>query len=85
VLLVIYFSVLLAVVIKSVGRRHRALANWQVVPKRGTATLLCFLLVAAVFGLFADFALPPIAHDVQQLAADWPQKCAVRLYSAFWK
>jgi predicted PurR-regulated permease PerM len=76
VLLVIYVSVLLAVVINpSVeGIERLRIGKWS--PNRGTATLLSFLLVTAVFGLFAVFALPPIAHDVQQLAADWPQKSA---------
>ena len=76
VLLVIYVSVLFAVVINPAVERMQRLriAKWS--PKRGTATLLTFLLVTSGFGLFALFALPPIVHDVQQLADDWPQKSA---------
>lgn len=76
VLLVIYVSALSAVVIHPAveGIEHLRISKWS--PSRGTATFLTFLLVAAVFGLFAVFALPPIVLDVQQLAVDWPQKSA---------
>jgi len=79
VLLVIYVSVLFAVVINPAVEQMQRLRIGKWSPKRGAATLLTFLLVTSFFGLFGVFALPPIVHDVQQLADDWPRK-SVALY-----
>jgi len=74
VLLIIYVAALFAVVINPAVEAIERLQISKWSPKRGTATLLTFLLVTTIFGLFAVFALPPIVHDVQQLTVDWPQK-----------
>jgi len=58
VLQVIYVSALFAVVINPAVEAVQRLRIGKWSPKRGTATLLTFVLVTAVFGLFALFAQP---------------------------
>lgn len=76
VLLLVYVSALFAVVITpAIGfvRRMRV-AAWR--PGRGVALaiiLFCLLLSVTLFGLFA---VPPIYHDAQALATNWPARMA---------
>ena len=54
----------------------RAIQRWRVrrwSPGRGAAVLILLFLVLAGFAIFLTFALPPIAHDVSQLAREMPQ------------
>jgi predicted PurR-regulated permease PerM len=75
-LLVIYVSILFAVVVNPAVEyiQRVRIGNWSL--KRGPAIVVAFLFVTSVFGFFAVFALPPIVRDVQQLGDDWPHKSA---------
>ena len=79
VLLLIYVSVLFAVVldpaVDAIQRLH--LGRWR--PNRGIALLVIILAGLAFIALFVGFALPPIVQDAQDLAVVWPQR-AKELY-----
>jgi predicted PurR-regulated permease PerM len=76
VLLLIYVSVLFAVVISPAIRfiRRLKIGSWR--PGRGLAigVLLITLLAGAL--LFLLFALPPMINDAHDLAANWPKRLA---------
>jgi predicted PurR-regulated permease PerM len=74
VLLLIYVSVLFAVVLGPALEQVQRirLGRWH--PGRGLAMALLFVLGLAAIALFFTFALPPIFHDVQGLARDWPAR-----------
>ena len=74
--LIIYVAALFAVVINPVVEAIERVRIGKWSPNRASATVLTFVVVIAVLGLFAVFILPPIVHDAQQLATDWPQKGA---------
>lgn len=67
-LLLIYVSALFAVVIGPVMR-----------PSRGFALFIIMALAFAATTLVLVFLVPPIIHDVEGLAADWPRR-AVYLF-----
>lgn len=76
VLLLIYVSALFAVVLSPaldvVRRIH--IGGWR--PSRGLAILVLLLVGLALLTLFLVFALPPIFHDLQGVAADLPRRAA---------
>ncbi len=74
VLLLIYVSALFAVVITPAieAVQRIAIGRWH--PGRGAAiTMIIGVAIVLVFFFFA-FALPPMFHDLQGLAAVWPQR-----------
>lgn len=74
VLLLIYVAALFAVVLTpALGAVQRlGVGRWR--PGRGTALVALILAGLGLMTLFFVFALPPIFHDVQGLAQDWPSK-----------
>jgi len=79
VLLLIYVSVLFAVVISpaiNAVRRVR-IGRWQ--PGRGMAAAIIIMAVLAAILLFGVFALPPIFRDAHAFAADWPNRLTQEL------
>jgi predicted PurR-regulated permease PerM len=74
VLMVIYASVLFAVVLTPVVERLQRfrIAKWHL--GRGAAIMLIIALGVAIVALFVAFAFPPIVRDIQQLAKDLPDK-----------
>ncbi len=76
VLLLIYVSVLFAVVlnpaVETVRKFH--LGHWW--PGRGTALFIIILLGVAALALFLTFMLPPIFRDLQGFAGDLPNRMA---------
>ncbi len=76
VLLLVYVSVLFAVVIgpaiQAVQRIH--LGSWR--PGRGLAILTILFTGAALLALFFIFALPPVFRDLEAFAVDWPRRAA---------
>ncbi len=74
VLMLLYVSVLFAVVINPaievVRRLH--IGTWQ--PSRGLAIALILLGGLAFMALFSIFALPPIFRDLHAASADWPNR-----------
>ncbi len=76
VLLLIYVSVLFAVVISPAIRfvRRMRIGKWQ--PGRGVAALILVLCLILSITLFLVFALPPIFRDAEALSANWPSRSA---------
>lgn len=76
VLMLVYMSALFAVVISPAVRivRRIHIRNWR--PGRGLAILVIIFTGLLAIILFAAFMLPPIFHDVQGLANDWPRRTA---------
>ncbi len=76
VLLLIYVSILFAVVInpavEAVRRFH--VGHWW--PGRGTAIFIIILLAVVCVALFITFMLPPIFRDLQAFAGDLPNRTA---------
>ncbi|HET8666731.1 MAG TPA: AI-2E family transporter [Terriglobales bacterium] len=76
VLLLIYVSVLFAVVIspaiRFIQRMH--IKSWH--PGRATAIVIVLLSGLIVLSLIFGFALPPIFRDLQAAATAWPKQAA---------
>lgn len=73
-LLLIYVSALFAVVFMPVlrGIMKIRIGKWS--PGRGSAVFILFLVVAGAIALFALFALPPVIHDLRDLALEMPTR-----------
>jgi predicted PurR-regulated permease PerM len=79
VLLIIYVSILFAVVINPAVQRIQRIqrlhvGDWH--PQRSTAIVIIFLLVISFLGLFLLSVLPSVVEDAQELTVDWPRKAA---------
>jgi predicted PurR-regulated permease PerM len=76
VLLIIYVSILFAVVInpavESIQRIH--IRHWH--PRRSTAIVIIFVFAISLLGLFLLSVLPSVIDDAQELTVDWPRKAA---------
>src|SRR3984893_16499245 len=74
ILMLLYVSVLFAVVlspvIQAISRLH--VGKWH--PGRGLAIFLLLLSLAAAATLFFSFALPPVLRDVQSLVSELPTR-----------
>ncbi len=79
VLLLIYVSALFAVVLSPAidGVRRVRLGKWR--PSRGLAILLIVIAGLALLAIFVIFAVPPIFHDLQGVAADLPRRVSSQL------
>jgi predicted PurR-regulated permease PerM len=74
VLLLIYVSALFAVVTTPFVQRVQQLHIGKRRAGKGLAIMLLLVMSATVATLFCWFVLPPIFHDIQQLANDLPGK-----------
>lgn len=74
VLIVIYVSVLFAVVFTPLVKRIQRVRLFKRSIGRGPAVMLILFSGAAVAIVFATFAFPPIYRDIQQLTKDLPEK-----------
>ncbi len=74
ILLLLYVSVLFAVVLSPVihGIMRLRIGRWH--PGKGLAILLLMVSVGAAATLFFAFALPPVLHDVQSLISELPTR-----------
>ncbi len=74
ILLLLYVSVLFAVVLSPVihGIMRLHIGRWH--PGKGLAILLLMVSVGAAATLFFAFALPPVLHDVQELISELPTR-----------
>ena len=74
ILLLLYVSVLFAVVLSPVirGIMRLHIRKWH--PGKGLAILLLLLSVAAAAALFFSFAMPPVVHDLQALFVELPTR-----------
>jgi predicted PurR-regulated permease PerM len=74
ILLLLYVSVLFAVVLSPVirGIMHIGIGRWH--PGQGLAIFLLVLVIAAAAALFFAFALPPVLHDLQSLISELPTR-----------
>ncbi len=74
ILLLLYVSVLFAVVLSPViqGIMRLHIRSWH--PGKGLAIFLLMLSVGATAALFFSFALPPVLHDVQELISELPRR-----------
>jgi predicted PurR-regulated permease PerM len=74
ILMLLYVSVLFAVVLSPVirGITRITIGKWH--PGRGLAIFLLLLSLAAAATLFFAFALPPVLRDVQSLVAELPTR-----------
>jgi predicted PurR-regulated permease PerM len=74
ILLLLYVSVLFAVVLSPViqGIMRFHIRRWH--PGKGLAIFLLMLSVGAATTLFFTFALPPVLHDVQALISELPTR-----------
>ncbi|MGA3211774.1 MAG: AI-2E family transporter [Terriglobales bacterium] len=72
VLLLIYISALFAVVLMPAinGVRRLRIGRWR--PGKGMAIAIILLAGLTLLALFLAFVAPPIFHDAQAFAADWP-------------
>ena len=73
-LLLIYVSVIFAVIFSPIVGR---ISNWKLgrwSPGRGTSLLLLLAAVAIAVGVFLALALPPIANDADSLSRDLPSR-----------
>ena len=75
-LLLIWVSILVAVMLTPlVHRIHQIrIRNWQ--PSRGASVLILALVLFGILGLISVFFVPPILHDETQLEQQWPHRCA---------
>jgi predicted PurR-regulated permease PerM len=76
VLLLIYVSALFAVVTTPFVQRVQKLHIVKLHASKGLAIMLLLIMAGIVATLFSWFVLPPIFHDIQQLASDLPGKLA---------
>ena len=74
ILLLLYVSVLFAVVLSPViqGIMRLHIRSWH--PGKGLAIFFLMLSVGAAATLFFTFALPPVLHDVQALISELPTR-----------
>jgi predicted PurR-regulated permease PerM len=74
ILMLLYVSVLFAVVLSPVihGIMHLRIRTWH--PGKGLAILLLLLSVGAAATLFFAFAMPPVVHDLQALFTELPTR-----------
>jgi predicted PurR-regulated permease PerM len=76
VLLLVYLSALFAVVlapaIDTIRRIH--IGKWR--PGRGLALIALVVIVITAITVFFSLAVPPIAHDAQELVQNWPSKAS---------
>ena len=74
ILLLLYVSVLFAVVLSPVihGIMRLRIRSWH--PGKGLAILSLLLCVAGAAALFFAFAMPPVVHDVQALFTELPTR-----------
>ncbi len=79
ILLLLYVSVLFAVVLNPVIRSVMRLRIGRWHPGKGLAIFLLLLSVAAAATLFFAFAMPPVVHDVQALFTELPTRGPVLL------
>jgi predicted PurR-regulated permease PerM len=72
VLLLIYISILFAVIFMPAVRRTQKIGirNWH--PGRGTAFILLVFAAAIIISLLATFMLPPIVQDLREMGQDLP-------------
>ena len=73
-LMLIYISIVFAIVLSpAVDRIHRlSIGRWH--PGRGTALLMIIIATVLAITLFLILALPPVFNDLQQLLRNLPQK-----------
>jgi predicted PurR-regulated permease PerM len=73
-ILLIYVSILFAVIFTPVVRRIErvSLGKWHA--SRGVALLILLAALAAMLGIIFFVVLPPIVHDAQGLAQDLPEQ-----------
>jgi predicted PurR-regulated permease PerM len=74
VLLIIYVSILFAVVVTPLVTwvQKLKLGRWH--PNQGVAIAMIVVAGAVILGLFGFFAIPPITSDMRQFARDWPER-----------
>lgn len=73
-ILLIYVSILFAVIFTPVVRRIERVSVGKWHPSRGVALLILLAAIAAMLGLIFFVVLPPILHDAQGLAQDLPEQ-----------
>ena len=73
-ILLIYVSILFAVIFTPVVRRIQRVSVGKWHPSRGVALLILLTAIAATLGIIFFVVLPPILHDAQGLAQDLPQQ-----------
>ena len=71
-ILLIYVSVLLAVIFTPVVRRIQRVSLGKSHPSQGMAIVILLAAIAAVLAILFLIVLPPILHDAQGLAQDLP-------------
>src|SRR5205085_11797871 len=73
-LLLIYASVILAIVLTPAVDKLRAwrLGRWQ--PGRGAGVLALILLVTIAAAALAVLAVPPLVREARTMAAEWPRR-----------
>ncbi len=74
ILLLVYVSALFAVVLMPVIHGIMRLKIGKRSPGRGLAIFLLLLIVACSASLFFAFAIPPVAHDLQDFAKALPSR-----------
>jgi predicted PurR-regulated permease PerM len=70
--LLIFVSIVLAIIFLPLVEWIQHLRVWRWSPSRGAAVLILFAVALAALGIFLAFAAPPIAHDSAQLTHDLP-------------
>ena len=76
VLLLVYLSALFAVVLAPAIDTIRKLKIGRWRPGRGLALIVLVLAVITALTAFFSLAVPPIAHDAQELVQNWPTKAS---------
>jgi predicted PurR-regulated permease PerM len=73
-LLLIYVSILFAIVLTPAVRfvQRLSIGRWH--PGKGLAIMMLLLLVLIVLAVFLTAVLPPIVRDAHQFATDWPTR-----------
>jgi predicted PurR-regulated permease PerM len=71
-LLLIYVSILFAIVLTPAVQFIQKLAIGRWHPGKGLATLLLVIGLFVLFGLFVGIVVPPIVRDVREFASDLP-------------
>jgi len=71
--LLIVVSIILSVIFTPLVNKIRQIRLWRWSPSQGFAILILFALALSAAGIFFAFAVPPIAHDTQQLTQDLPK------------
>src|ERR1051325_6309837 len=72
-LLLIFVSVIFSVIFAPLVRKIRRIRVWRWSPGQGAAILILFGVVLSALGIFVAFAIPPVAHDAQELTRDLAQ------------